>query len=563
VKKSPFSSAKTGEMLLFGTLVVATTLYLVLMVDPLGANWRWDDTQILLAIHQQPILDYFFAPEIWRAFTPANLTPWLLVSYQIDLALFGMMPTFFYFHQIGALAAVMGLLYVLLRQWTGRSYALMGCLLFIAGAPISHVSQQLMTRHYIEGAVFALAALILYVRYLRRPRISLLLASLLAYGLAMTAKEIYVPLVLGLLFIPESNWNSRIRASLPFWLLALAYSAWRAYMLGSLSGGYGVAGEEGAVELLSGVALGLLAIPQLLTGPFSLLFWTIVGGLAVGYGLKNPAHLPFMIVVVACVMGPLLPLTESPGIHAPDRYLFLVWLTLSIAIVIFCSGVLRGRQGTVLHKVAVPSAALILLSLLLANAWTERSKVFAIAKEFDAHAELLWNNANAIAYIPSDAILTSFWFAQGLEALKTQYRPEEGIQLAIIDPLFLHQVSGSISALLVYNGDCRCFMDDSDSLVSRMQDFQSKYRPDATLSLDYSYVDRIFSWSAGPYRQGQWHFLSKELGGLAEVPSRGQLRVSLADGGILYLRYTSPDGWITYSEGLEINHPLASTEWRR
>jgi len=539
-------------------LALTVLLYLSLMAALGSAQWRWDDTQILVSIIRLPLLDHFIDPGTWQSYSPANLTPWLLASYKIDLSLFGLRPTLFYLHQLLALGGVTWILYLLLRLWVERLPAGFGALLFVTGAPLAFMSQQLMTRHYVEGAIFAMLSLYWYVRYLRRAGSIKLLVSVAAFGLAATAKEIYLPLLLLLPFVPESHWRRRLLASVPFAAMVLIYSIWRAFMLGSLSGGYGTATTTLSPQLALTVMNSLTTLPALLLGSPALPFFSLVLLLSLYYFSRNPARLLPALVAAAGVLGPLLPLVLTPGITSPDRYLFLPWLTLCFAVALFADAALRSsRQAS---GSALLFAIGLLLLMPLPRAWSMRNEVLVVGREFDAQAVFIWENSSDTAYTPPANVLASYWFVQGLETLKSA-RGDTGLApTAVIDPLFLDP---DLSSLYEFNRDCLCFVDASASLPARRQGFMDRHRPNAPLSLSYSYLDRIFSWQAGPYDSGNWHFLSEQLGGLAPVPSRGELRLSLAEGGVLYLRYTSPEGWVTYSDGLVIRKQQQPTTWQR
>ncbi len=156
---------------------------LVFFGGALSGDWRWDDPQILLHLHQFSILSDFIDPAVWQQFSPANLTPWLIFSFEIDLILFGVNPSAFYLHQVLALIAAAVALYALLRLWVGNYHALFGALLLLAGAPSFVVIEQLMTRQYVEGLVFCLLAVFCFVQFLRgRRNLLLLLAAVFVLG---------------------------------------------------------------------------------------------------------------------------------------------------------------------------------------------------------------------------------------------------------------------------------------------------------------------------------------------------------------------------------------------
>ncbi|MDP2381037.1 MAG: hypothetical protein Q8M35_11250, partial [Pseudohongiella sp.] len=219
-------------------LAIAASLLLLAVLLNAGvfsAGWRWDDPSILLHAHQFSIVQDVLDPAVWQQFSPANLTPLLILSMEIDLILAGMSPWFFYLHQVSLLAAAAFLLFVLLRLWCEFRFAVAGSVLFLCGLPTMMVAEQLMTRHYAEGLVLALLALYGFVRYLRTGALSILVLAVLAYVLAVMAKEVYVPLPAMLLCLPEASWQKRVRASAPFFGVLLFYALWRSWMLPSVT----------------------------------------------------------------------------------------------------------------------------------------------------------------------------------------------------------------------------------------------------------------------------------------------------------------------------------------
>src|SRR5690606_25793087 len=126
--------------------------------------WRWDDPLILKFCYRYKPEEYLLQPDLWRQFLPGFFTPWLALSYEFDLALFGIAPAAFYLHHLLSLLSLTTITHIILRMWYSHLWSLAGSALFLCGSPIVVVSQQLMTRHYIEGLVFALLALYFYLR---------------------------------------------------------------------------------------------------------------------------------------------------------------------------------------------------------------------------------------------------------------------------------------------------------------------------------------------------------------------------------------------------------------
>jgi len=299
----------------------------------LSGYWRWDDTAILLQLLKTPVWKYFCIPKVYQLLSCANFTPWVMLSHQGDLTLFGLNPAAFYFHHLLSLSFIAIAGYYFLSLWVDKKFAFSGMVLFTIGAPVATVIQQLMTRHYLEGLLFAILSLYYVVLFLRRGKNHYLLFGVVFYALAVMAKEIYVPLVCLLPWIPEQTIKVRLKAMLPFVLVVFFYVVWRQYMLGSLVGGY--AGN--AHDLISFTTLPLVLdrfrdIPVFLFGPWWKPLFVVYLGMMIFSVLAAPSQLLLIsIVVFACIMLPLVPVAVSPGIVAPDRYVLLIWFAVSFS----------------------------------------------------------------------------------------------------------------------------------------------------------------------------------------------------------------------------------------
>lgn len=533
----------------------------LLFFGVLEGNWRWDDPQILLHAQQYSILENFISPQVWQQFSPANLTPWLILSFKVDLALFGASPQLFYLHQVLAISGASIALYFCLSLWINKGYAFFGSLLFLIGAPNFSIAEQLMTRHYIEGFIFCLAALICYVQHLRRENMFLLLTGTAFYLLAVTAKEIYVPLILLLPFLPEGNIFDRSKAISPYLAVTLLYVFWRGWMLDSLTGGYIASSEYMNFSFIHDVLSSFANFPALLLGsvwlPFTLLFLL----LTVGYSFLSRSRLLLSVITLLLVCLPLVPLVRSPGIFIPDRYLFLIWAIFSFAVAYYgerSAHSLRNNNQQVLISLIWVGAPMLLLVSLLQGLQFKR-QLRTLGSEFDVQASFILDEESSSAFIPSENLLPSFWFVTGLQELKPGLKPQSTAPSAIVDSIYLDE---RYDRLYRYNSSCACMENISSSIVRRIDEFEESLRPDAPLSMRFEYQQGYFSWMFGPYESGSYHVISDVLGVFA-VPASGELRVTLADNAPFYLRYTAPEGWISYSTLQQIQHNAPAVNWER
>lgn len=533
----------------------------VLFGSSLSGDWRWDDPQILLHAHQYSILSDFTDPEVWQQFSPANLTPWLIFSFEVDLILFGVNPTAFYLHQVLALIASAIALYALLTLWADKRFAFFGALLFLAGAPSFRVVEQLMTRHYVEGLLFCLLSLICFVRFLRSNGNALLLPAAAFYLLAVIAKEIYVPLVLLIPLITIQERGPMLRSLWPYCAIAGAYILWRGWMLDSLVGGYVESSEYLTVPFISEVISSFSQFPKLILGnnwlPFCMIFIVLVGT----YARILKSRLLLSSIVLALVLIPLVPLVRSPGIGSPDRYFFLFWCSISFAMAFYA-----GRLGSTVEKskrklVSISLWIVAPLTISMSLWWSIplNARHQAASTEYDVQAQFIWQEEDDTAFLPSPGVLPSFWFVTGLQDFKSGLIPGSSSPSAIVDAIYLED---KYEYLYQYDRSCLCMKSISDSLELRRIQHKSLLREQAPLSLEYSYQDGIFSWEFGPYTEGNYHVVSDVIG-VIPAPLAGRLRVTLQDNAPFYLKYTAPEGWITYSEEQRIQKNSPTVNWMR
>ncbi len=545
------------SFLVFALLAVAGIL---LNHSALAGSWRWDDPSILLHIHTNSFIGDFLEPEVWQSFSPANLTPWLTFSYEIDLILFGLSPAFFYGHQLIALSAAAFSLFFLLSLWTRKVFALFGAALFLCGTPSFLIAQQLMTRHYVEGLVFCLFSLICFVMYLRQRRASLLIISTLLYVLAATAKETYVPLVLLLPLMPESNWKTRLFAALPHVCIALLYTAWRSYMLENLGGGYIGASDYLSFGSISNVASTFLTFPALLFGDYWFVAVFLYLFLFAATAITNRAVLRHFFLVGFLVCTPLVPLVSFPGITIADRYLLLPWVAICFSVAWFCD---RLSQNLIRDRgagITIWCSPILVLALASVVAGKQTlASVLVIANSYDKQGEFIWQNNEEQIYQPSPELLASYWYVTDLSTFKSRLIENSSSPQPVVDYYFEQPTS---TRPWVYQSACNCLEQENYSVADAVSLSRDKADQNAELSMEYQYNNSYFTWRFGPYDSGQFHIVSTDLG-LVPAPPAGRLRVSLDECTSFFLRYTSPEGWTTYSEEQRISISSQTTTWER
>lgn len=541
-------------------------LAILLNVGVLSAGWRWDDPSILLHAHQFSIVQDMLDPAVWQQFSPANLTPLLILSLEIDLILAGLSPWFFYLHQLILLAAAAFLLFVLLRLWCETRFAIAGAVLFLCGLPVMTVAEQLMTRHYAEGLVLALISIYGVVRYLRTGSVLVWVLAILSYALAVTAKEVYVPLPALLLCLPESSLRKRLLASAPFFAVLAIYALWRSWMLPSVTGGYVDSASYFSVAFVQHVMATYLSFPRLLSGSAWPLFVALYLGLLCFYlwqkravviktGRAIAAVWPlFSVLVAVLVLAPLAPLVQSPGIVQADRYLFALWAALSFSMAFFA-----GRFADRISSSWSLPALGVLVVLSLLHALPGRQAMAAVGRAFDVQGEFIWQQDDAVAYQPSAEVLPVLWFVSGLADLKSGISNGTS-PVVVVDDIYLAQAQGK--PLFAYDPQCQCMRDQSIDAGLRLQQWAATLRPQAPLSVRFEYQQRTVNWQFGPYTDGSYQLVS-DLIGVIPAPAQGQMRALLAEDAGFYVRYQSPEGWQSYSDEFRINHDGPVINWVR
>jgi hypothetical protein len=204
----------------------------------LKSYFLYDDPFMLRAAVTHAPWEYFYKPRVWHQFNVSYLTPWVPLSYGIDLRLSGINPKLFYLHQLVAVWLTAIVLYEVLKIWTGK-FAAIGSVLFLVSAPVAATTEILMFRAYIEGSLFLLLSLFFFVRSLRNASCFYSFLSAVFYAAAISAKEIFLPLGVLVFFLPEGDLNKRTLRAAPLIGVLALYILWRYWMLGSLLAGPG------------------------------------------------------------------------------------------------------------------------------------------------------------------------------------------------------------------------------------------------------------------------------------------------------------------------------------
>lgn len=541
---------KTWPIITFG-IIIGLLFYSL----PYGF-WRGDDTAILIHAIKSKGLSAFYDPNDWQNLSPSNLTPWVTLSFKIDLWLMGLSPKFFYIHQLCSLWIVAIASYLLNRLWLSPVWAFLCVCLFLVGAPTVTVTEQLMTRHYLEGMLFAFLSIIAFVYAIRQQQMKWAFISALAYAIAITAKEIYVPLILVVFLIPPVNSiKARLGLISPLVSIAILYVLWRHYMLGEMLGGYT---DKSAILSFQSV-VGMIEVAKNLPELFFGKTWQLptilfCSTLAISF-FKNIKIIPISIILIAGIIGPLIPLISFPGISSPNRYLFLFWYVACFAFItsIQFTTSLISKKKLVTYLIGISLFLPVLISSVFHTKKITQLR-HIIYQEFDVQGRFFYTRGEKTGFIPTESLLNGYWYITSLCEIKELLKascPE-----VIIKGVPLHN---NIEELYAYDPKRMVMSNISSNIGKEIKNIES-INMTRTLYVSMFLENGWIHWDLGPYENGQYYAASQKLGRYP-ISKKGHLKTSEKEISV-YIQYESLDGWNTSSPLLitQENHPII---WKR
>jgi hypothetical protein len=502
--------------------------------------WLADDPAILWAVVENGAGAHFWSPTVWRQFSSNNLTPWEILSFAVDWRLFGAEPAGFYVHHLASLALLLLAARALLRRFLSPSETTLALCLFVASAPVATTMQLLMTRHYLEGLLLAVVSAGLFVVSVERRSAPLAALSAIAYLAACTAKEVLVPLVCVLPFLPVGDLRSRARAVAPHLVVAALYVPWRAWMLGpsNILAGYGSLFSDASGASARQVAERVASAMEWDAAGFAAAVLAMTGLLGV---LVLHRRLPALLLGGSAAVASLLPLVPVLGLLEP-RMLFVPSFLLSVAL----------GAGTGLLRAPFPRASALAAAALLAVGvasaarsplWADRS----IPERHRVEGSLVLTGASDL---PLLSPVGPPWYYSRLGDLRAR-------------------LAGTPAPAVCYD-TCACAAADrytrGRSWTGRalgevaLDSSGCAFRPaPLTLSLSYDTRTGTLRWSFGPYEAGKWiHF--DESGYGTPLPARGFFPIQISTEMVLAIRYVSPDGWSAQSPRLRIDPAAADAD---
>ncbi len=546
--------------------------------------WLYDDTYILGQITRAPLWKFFVSPEVWQTISTAYLTPWVSASLGLDLGLFGFNSPFFYLHHLFSIWLTAVVLSVVLRNWVTTLSASACSLLFVLSAPSLAAAEILSLRHYIEGLLFALLSLHLFVKAVRNGSTVMSVASALFYLLAMTAKELYVPVVFLMIFLPEGEVRRRLSYAAPPFLLLVLYFFWRCWMLGDAIGGPSPVSDYYTQRSLISLLRNLYASLVIASGSASvdpsgkLAIAGVLSLLPAGAGLvlvreKRYGLLWFFVVFFGVVYS--VPLTVF-NLHEVVAVMTEYRASYAIALFVWIIAVLsalclvgRARRLRPAPLGAACSGA-ILVVLIGGVLWVQVNTSRWIDAERDstirplvAEARFFIEGGDNTLMITSSP--SSTYYYQNLEFLKERYLGRSSPLVVYNTFAFLDDRSGSpLAGLRVFTYDKQSHtMRETTALFEHERSAYLSRIRDRPLAVELHLVQGRFSYSVRSPSGGRFFVLTGYRSGLycslVQIGTEGKGKMATSMTFFLRFLMESSEGWVTISPEWFVDSSISNT----
>src|SRR5712691_382212 len=521
-------------------------LAIVVHATALSGFWLYDDPSLLIEAIRQPAGAVLFNPAEYTHLSATTFTPLLILSFKFDLHLQGLRPAVFYAHQIVAITLAALLLYFLLRRYVSDIYAALGAAVFLTTWAAVYAARTLMIRHYVEGLVFALAALLAWSRGRRWT-----LVAAFFYLLAMLSKEVYAPLPLFFICqrVAGGGWRvGRVaRALIAPATAAIAFLTWRWYMTG-LTGTYASIGAEPH----------FLSLPRTLwihlTGPapiWAQVIWAfcIVIALAVFLWRYRLRALAFLALSLIALLLPIATLTAN----FEWRYSFAL-VAFTVVILTIALG-MSGKQWAF----AVLAALFVTTTIVSFN--QRRYYEQLTRRGIEQEGRYVWLQPKSA---PAIAAKAPGWYLRGLSWLRRHEHHGESpaavfspyaITVGMIDPARIVTVSeGKIVPITAT---------DFFGTPAQWQRARMQYNPNAPLSIEFALRNHDAQWRLGP-PAARFIFLTDPGFTAIPIPAAAAQRVPEAREQQFFriVRQENNGSW-TVSPALPVPAEGAVTIWRR
>ncbi len=503
--------------------------------------------------------EYFFVPEITGLQSYVRfVTPWNVLTYDLNLWLFGLKPELHYLMQLIMLWITGIATYLFLLRWCSKKWALFGSALFLTGGASAYIVQELMDAHYILGLLFSILVIHFYLHGIKSKNYWYIILSSIFYLFSASCKEIYVPIIGILPFLPSPIFDQRKRDKIlylaPFLLIFIFYICWRYYVLGEqIFGGY----NQGSnllydINTYLEVIKNLFNVPFVLLGsnPLSLSINILILTLTITYLIKyNKKYFILLLVSLTLLFLPLIAVHNK--LNDFGRYMFLPWWLYSIHISILLSNCQISKHIKNLF-------GLLLLIVVLFLTYHEIHNVILNGKH--KRGDVISNfilNSNSEQILFNGSILA----VNLIEAERMIESKPNGRAKIVSDIFQLNEKDLIQKEIFSYDKNCKCMVKINKTISNSIVN-NHKQALDKKLNVKLIYRKPFLTWELGPYIKGKYVFhvninnlntvtLNDNFFG---VPLGKQGRIGLRSNTELrfYVNYNSPNGWFIRSEILTL-----------
>lgn len=546
----PFAANREAKL----WVVALVGVSIISHASALGGWWLYDDPQLLLHAIKVSAIDALSNPSRYQQLATHTFTPLLPLSFKVDLAIAEVRPGFHYAHQAVALTIGGLLLFALLRRYVAVRFAFCGAAMFLASWPAVYAARTLMIRHYVEGLVFALVALIAFshrtVRagetLTRRDRLMLDGAAAFFYFLAMLEKELYAPIPLFFVLQSRANgetWGLTLRRLIAPSLAAVLFLAWRTYMLGSFGG-------FTDMPSLASLAKLPLMIGRQLAGPGVVWGWMLGAAvlISVAFAIRRMPRGSAATVGVALIVGLLPVVTLAENFEW--RYVFAIAVIVaSLAALAFDRCAVEARNS---EKLAFAFVA----AFVVAAQFQQRA-YDAMTARSRAEGEYVYEEPSEARHLVATA--TSWYLAGLAEIRQLEQRPPAPSFSCSTLPLVLDLVK--TSSAVEYSERARRFTAvASQSAIESQRNTMTRGVP---FKIEFRKRGDVLHWKLDAAPGSTWSFVALPTWAEFPIPSSGERRIPEAYGEQQFrVLVRFPDGRWSITPDLEVPRDGERRVWQ-
>ena len=452
----------------------------------------------------------------------------------------------------------------------------------------------LMTRHYIEGLFLFLSAFYFYVKSAREDYITYSLISAVLYFLSMSAKEIYVPMIIVFAALPEGRPGRRIRTIFPLIIAFILYVLWRIYMLGGFITGPGKSillssykGFGAAFQLpeqISGFLMMMSGITKIsnLVHPFIVISSAVFIILSFFFLLKSKNFKAICFHIFLFVSVYLIPLSViNPHSALYDitqyRIVFLIAAYNSAALALAAGFIYEHLRKSIpafgslaLSKMVIfVFVCVIVVTCISSSLWIRNEREVTL-KPLVTEGNFFMKSDNSHLLVKSNPLWGGVFYYENLDFLRQYYQlghPPLVVYnyFAFIDDSDAQELKG----LKVFRYDAvrgslsditNSFFQERVNYISRIK----KMPLNLVLHVDHA----VLSYSMGPSDTGNYFALLGIKPGVycMMLPGKEFKPMSLFKSLRFYIRFgwESAEGWVTFSPEWFIDfHKDSEIVWER